>query len=413
MDFSEWRLGWSWPVVLVVIAVMAICLRLCILTWIRSGRKKSIAWLEALRFIIVGLILVTLANPERVELIERDSEPEILLLADASGSMNTRDVKDANGTILARSEWVKKSLAQPWRSELEKTAIVSELPFSSASGSEATDLSLPLQEGLDRISNLKAALYFTDGDANTGPSPLSLAGRCRAAGVPAYVVRVGREKPLPDLVLENFTAPSFALLDERLSVSYRILNAFPERIETTLKLMGNDEQVAIKPIILPAGEEVSGTMSWLPTMKGQMRLRAELEEHPGESILENNARELETRIESKVLKALIVDSFPRWEYRFLRNALERDPRVDMNCILLHPGMNPGNGRGYLREFPGSPEELAPYDVVFIGDIGLGEGELSEDDCEALANLVRLQASGVIFLPGRRGRQPSLAERPLG
>ena len=99
--------------VLVVIAVMAICLRLCILTWIRSGRKKSIAWLEALRFIIVGLILVTLANPERVERIERDSEPEILLLSDASGSMNTRDVKDANGTILSRSDWVKKSLAQP------------------------------------------------------------------------------------------------------------------------------------------------------------------------------------------------------------------------------------------------------------------------------------------------------------
>jgi len=413
IDFSEWRLGWSWPVILVVIAVMAICLRLCILTWIRSGRKKSTAWLEALRFIVVGLILVTLANPERVERIERDSEPEILLLADASGSMNTRDVKDANGTILTRSDWVKKSLAQPWRSELEKTAIVTELPFSSESGSEATDLSLPLQEGLDRVSNLKAALYFTDGDANTGPSPLSLAGRCRAAGVPTYVVRVGRDKPLPDLVLEDFTAPSFALLDERLTVSYRILNAFPERIETTLKLMGNDEQVAIKPIILPAGEEVSGTMSWLPTMKGQMRLRAELEEHPGESMLENNSRELETRIESKVLKALIVDSFPRWEYRFLRNALERDPRVDMNSVLLHPGMNPGDGRGYLREFPGSPEELAPYDVVFIGDIGLEEGELSEDDCEALANLVRLQASGVIFLPGRRGRQPSLADSPLG
>ena len=208
-------LGWSWPVILVVIAVMAICLRLCILTWIRSGRKKSTAWLEALRFIVVGLILVTLANPERVERIERDSEPEILLLADASGSMNTRDVKDANGTILTRSDWVQKSLAQPWRAELEKTAIVTELPFSSASGSEATDLSLPLQEGLDRVSNLKAALYFTDGDANTGPSPLSLAGRCRAAGVPTYVVRVGRDKPLPDLVLEDFTAPSFALLEER------------------------------------------------------------------------------------------------------------------------------------------------------------------------------------------------------
>ena len=361
----------------------------------------------------VALLLLTLANPERVERIERDSEPEVLLFTDVSGSMSTRDVTDANGTILTRDEWVAKSLAQPWRIELEKTAIVTEHPFSSANGPEATNLSLPLQEGLDRTPNLKAALYFTDGDANTGSSPLSLAGRCRAGEVPAYVIRVGSEKPLPDLVLEDFTAPSFALRDERLTVTYRVRNAFSHQVETTLQLSANGEPVAAKPLILPAGEEVSGSLSWLPTMEGEVSLRAELGLHAGESILDNNARELKTRIESKVLKALIVDSFPRWEYRFLRNALERDPRVDMNCILLHPGMKPGDGRGYLREFPSTPEELAPYDVIFLGDVGLGEGELSEEACESLANLVRLQASGVVFLPGRRGRQPSLVDSALG
>ena len=361
----------------------------------------------------VALLLLTLANPERVERIERDSEPEVLLFTDVSGSMSTRDVTDANGTILTRDEWVAKSLAQPWRTELEKTAIVTAHPFSSANGPEATNLSLPLQEGLDRTPNLKAVLYFTDGDANTGSSPLSLAGRCRAGEVPAYVIRVGSEKPLPDLVLEDFTAPSFALRDERLTVTYRVRNAFSHQVETTLQLSANGEPVAAKPLILPAGEEVSGSLSWLPTMEGEVSLRAELGLHAGESILDNNARELKTRIESKVLKALIVDSFPRWEYRFLRNALERDPRVDMNCILLHPGMKPGAGRGYLREFPSTPEELAPYDVIFLGDIGLGEGELSEEACESLANLVRLQASGVVFLPGRRGRQPSLVDSALG
>ncbi|MFP6887081.1 MAG: hypothetical protein VB997_05940 [Opitutales bacterium] len=412
-NFSEWRLDWSWPLVAVIAVAMAICLRLCILTWIRSGKRKSVAWLEALRFMTVALLLLTLANPERVERIERDSEPEVLLFTDISGSMSTRDATDANGTILTRGEWVAKSLAQPWRAELEKTAIVTEHPFSSANGPDATDLSLPLQEGLDRTPNLKATLYFTDGDGNTGSSPLSLAGRCRAGEVPAYVIRVGSEKPLPDLALEDFTAPSFALRDERLTVTYRVRNAFPHQVETTLELSANGEAVAAKPLILPAGDEVSGSLSWLPTMEGEVSLRAEIGLHAGESILDNNVRELKTRIESKVLKALIVDSFPRWEYRFLRNALERDPRVDMNCILLHPGMKPGDGRGYLREFPGTPEELAPYDVVFLGDVGLGEGELSEEACESLANLVRLQASGVVFLPGRRGRQPSLVDSALG
>ena len=56
------------------------------------------AWLEALRFMTVALLLLTLANPEHVERIERDSEPEVLLFTDVSGSMSTRDVTDANGT---------------------------------------------------------------------------------------------------------------------------------------------------------------------------------------------------------------------------------------------------------------------------------------------------------------------------
>ena len=140
-NFSEWRLDWSWPLVAVIAVAMAICLRLCILTWIRSGKRKSVAWLEALRLMTVALLLLTLANPERVERIERDSEPEVLLFTDVSGSMSTRDLTDANGTILTRDEWVAKSLAQPWRAELEKTAIVTEHPFSSADGPEATDLS--------------------------------------------------------------------------------------------------------------------------------------------------------------------------------------------------------------------------------------------------------------------------------
>lgn len=399
---------------------MAICLRLCILTWNRSGKKKFVGWLEALRFVIVGLLLLTLASPERVERIQRESEPEILLLTDTSGSMATRDVRDSNGTIQNRSEWLSKALKQDWRKELEQKAIVTERAFSSAKGPIATNLHLPLQEGLDQTPNLKAALYFTDGDSNTGPSPLSLAGRCRAAGIPAYIVRIGSEEPLPDLVLEDFDALPFAMREGRLTVSYRVRNTSLERVETTLQLYANGEPVASKPLILPArkensstGEEISGNLSWQPTMEGKITLKGEVALQDWEALKDNNTRELETRVESKVIKVLIIDSFPRWEYRFLRNALDRDEKVDMNCTLFHPGMKPGGGRGYLKEFPATPEKLAPFDVVFIGDVGVGDGELTEENCEALANLVRIQASGVVFLPGRRGRQPTLSETDLG
>ena len=58
-------------------------------------------------------------------------------------------------------------------------------------------------------------------------------------------------------------------------------------------------------------------------------------------------KKLITRVENKIIRALIVDSFPRWEYRFLRNALNRDPGVDLSCILIPSGHEPFN-RGKLH-----------------------------------------------------------------
>jgi hypothetical protein len=109
---------------------------------------------------------------------------------------------------------------------------------------------------------------------------------------------------------------------------------------------------------------------------------------------------------------LIVDSFPRWEYRYLRNALERDPGVDVNCLLFHPDLDAvGGGRGYLPEFP-SDKTLFDYDVVFLGDVGQQAGQLSTENVQHLRQLVRNHAGGLVFLPGFRGYQQSLWDTPL-
>ena len=70
----------------------------------------------------------------------------------------------------------------------------------------------------------------------------------------------------------------------------------------------------------------------------------------------------------------------------------------MKCVLFHPGISTGEGKGYLPGFPTSKDELASFDVVFLGDVGLGENELSEEQCQNLDELIRLQASGLVFLP---------------
>ena len=71
--------------------------------------------------------------------------------------------------------------------------------------------------------------------------------------------------------------------------------------------------------------------------------------HQDELLKDNNTRSEPIVIRRESLKVLVVESFPRWEYRYLRNALERDPGVEVSCLLMHPGLSKvGGGRGYLQ-----------------------------------------------------------------
>ena len=92
--------------------------------------------------------------------------------------------------------------------------------------------------------------------------------------------------------------------------------------------------------------------------------------------------------------------------------MKRDPGVKLILDLYHPDMGTASGDGYLNGFPGDESLLAPYDVIILGDVGMEEGELSSAACELVENLIRYQAAGVVFLPGRRGSQLSFQSGPL-
>jgi len=56
--------------------------------------------------------------------------------------------------------------------------------------------------------------------------------------------------------------------------------------------------------------------------------------------------------------------------------------------------------------------LSPYDVVFVGDVGVAEGELTREQATMLKALVEYQGSGLVFLPGYRQRLDTFLGTPL-
>lgn len=83
------------------------------------------------------------------------------------------------------------------------------------------------------------------------------------------------------------------------------------------------------------------------------------------------------KIQSKPLRVLYVDGQPRMEYRYLKNALIRDPNLLVHVLLTSadPGFPQEHSQKAedprfqesITEFP-KLEELLEYDVVLLGDI---------------------------------------------
>ena len=217
-----------------------------------------------------------------------------------------------------------------------------------------------------------------------------------------YAVGVGSEAPLPDLILDHSDVPAYGLLGDQMTIPFHIRSHLAREVRSTVILSGPDGEMARKGVTIPADGEVADSLVWTPAEAGDYDLDLHLPVEPDEAIQDNNDQHFRIAIRTEKLKVLVVDSLPRWEYRYLRNALMRDPGVEVQTLLFHPGMQPGEGLGYLQSFPAGKDELSQYDVVFLGDVGLGGGELTNDDLAGIRALVEQQGSGLVFLPGYRG-----------
>ena len=402
-------------VILPGVVLWLVAVWLCYANWRRSGNRRASAKLETLRFILVTLLLLTLLRPEYVEHLQRTATPEIAILVDGSDSMKTRDL-EVSTNVMSRAQWLEQQLKRgfwsPLRNKAKVTVETFAAPATNQNAINGTDLGQALEDAFHRFKNLKAVLLLSDGDWNLGKSPLGAATRYREQNIPVFTVAVGRETPLPDLALENVSAPSYGLFGEEIAVPFKVTSHLSREVKTAVSIVDESGEAASKEITIPPNGEVEDAILWSPRATGEVTATVKLPVETDEAIAENNEKSFHISIRVEKLKVLVVDSLPRWEYRYLRNALARDPGVELSCLLLRPELGPGDGLDYIQAFPDSKESLAPYDVVFLGDVGIGEDELTENDALLLKGLVEQQGSGLVFVPGRRGREATFLNSPL-
>ena len=258
-------------------------------------------------------------------------------------------------------------------------------------------------------------MLASDGDWNEGPPPAQAAIRLRVKGVPVFVVSAGSPSRMPDLELLSLDAPTFGVAGKSVRIPFTIESALPREYVTVVSLRTSDGDELSREVRIAPMSRTSDSIVWKPRSSGNFTLTLEVPKHGDETLTDNNRMTAPISIREEKLRVLVVESYPRWEYRYLRNALSRDPGVDVSCLLFHPGLSKvgGGNKDYIKQFPSGLDELSKYDVVFLGDVGTGAGQLTSEQCRLIKGLVEFQASGLVFMPGMEGRQFSLLDTELG
>jgi uncharacterized membrane protein len=414
---THWSFSASPPVAIAAAAGWLACAWLAILQWRRRGGGSRLAAIEGTRLLAVTVVCLALFKPELVQQIPHIEQPKVVILRDRSGSMATRDVTLPAASVQTRAQWLASNATPArWQPLAAKGQLAIEdfgaPPPPDSSQEDGTDLDDALSRVLSRTENLKAVLVLSDGDWNLGQSPVVSASRYSARDVPIYSVGIGSETPLPDLILDHSDVPAYGLLGDQITIPFHVRSRLNREVRTSVILSGPGGEATRKSITIPAFGDVADSLVWTPSDAGDYDLDLNLPVEPDEAIRDNNVQHFRIAVRSEKLKVLIVESLPRWEYRYLRNALMRDPGVDVQTLLFRPGMQPGSGLNYIQSFPSDKATLSQYDVIFLGDVGAGDGELSPDAISGIRALVEQQGSGLVFLPGSRGRENTLAATPL-
>jgi len=417
----------GWTFTLSAATVIGAVLFLAAAIWFaaRGWRVEGGGWdrkaILLVRLLLATLLAITLLRPERIAEIRHTIQPRVVVLWDASGSMATRDVAAGDRSAVTRAQWVESQVDRQFWKDLEERYTVDVVDFARPPGADAkpgeltaagSDIATPLRDALQRHTDLRAVVLLTDGDWNLGASPVSAATALAQRQVPVFCAAVGSDSFLPDIELSAVSAPSYGLVTERISIMVTVQNRLPRSLRTSVEIRGPGGANAAKQLLLPAMAQVQESLLLTPMSEGEGEYTVRVPVEADEAFADNNEKTFRMAVRREILRVLLIDAAPRWEYRYLRNALARDRGVDLSCLLWHPRLAAGQGRYYIRSFPEEKDEISEFDVLFLGDVGVEEGMLTPENVAMIRGLIEQQGSGLVFLPGPAGRQNSFLETEL-
>jgi len=253
---------------------------------------------------------------------------------------------------------------------------------------------------------IAAILVASDGQSTEPESWKDVTDLARGRQIPIYTTRIGlNERPI-DVEIGNVRAQESVFADDLLGVEGEV-RAFGTTVPVTVRVELVDERTAFvaafDDVVLDPGTPLKKVeLRTKATGAGRTAYRLRAVPLPGERITENNSETVQVQVVADKLRVLLVEGYPRFEYRYLKNALLREKSIALSVLLLEADEQfVQEGTFPIRRFPESPEELGRFDVVLFGDVDPRAGWLTSAQMKMLLDFVGNDGGGFGLIAGER------------
>ena len=262
-----------------------------------------------------------------------------------------------------------------------------------------------LRKVLDELRGMPptAIIILTDGVASTGESD-KLSTVATLAGsrmVPLFAIGIGSEEPSRDVQLYDLLVDEVAFVDDPITfvAKLRGFGYEGEAATVLLKRKGEDAVLASRPVTVPAdGEPTKIELTYVPPEAGEFDFVLEVTPLAKENNSDNNSEMRHVSVRRERIRVLLVDSVPRYEFRFVKHLLERDKTVELHSLLQEADLAySAEDETAIEHFPVKWDDLAKYDVVIFGDVN--PSYLSPSVIENLQRFVREKGGGLMLVAG--------------